>query len=83
MPKDDEPYLVVTLGVPVLEALIKSAKAACNGGSGNGPFVRLEIPTAAQHYPNGDQSKGLTSALRVRITGMDVDVVGCAMPVRS
>lgn len=82
MPKDDQPYAAVKLGVPVLEALIKAAKAVTTQKVHSGPFITLEIPIALEAYAGKDHTKGLISAFRVRIAGTDVDVDGCAMPVR-
>lgn len=74
MPKaaEDRATVKVCLGVPVLEVLIKAAKAA-SAQRGNGPFITFEIPTAG----------GVClTPISVTINGADVVVDGCIMPGR-
>ncbi len=70
IPKADRAVVRVALGVPVLEALIKSAKAVCAKDKG---VITFEIPTEA---------RDVVSVCSLTIKGETVTVTGLAMPCR-
>jgi hypothetical protein len=79
MPAADKPGTVgVTMGWPVLDAIVKSAKAA--GAKG----IRFEIPTAPADRAdrNATDPGDVMGSIRFTIKGADVNVTGVAMPMR-
>jgi len=68
--------ITLCLGVPVLEALIKSAKAIKGKGQ---QTITFEIPANGQTMKHGV----VTDAVKVSMTGDDVTVHGLAMPCRA
>lgn len=76
IPKDRAEVRTVLLGVPVLETLIKAAKAA---GS---TTVTFEIPTEDKHYSK-QAPVCLVDSVPVSFKGNDVEVSGVIMPVRA
>lgn len=88
LPAADKPGVVpVILGVPVLEALIKAAKAIEAKG------IRFEIPTgkadrfasripATETEPERTELHEVSGAVRVSIRTHETEVIGAAMPMR-
>lgn len=79
IPPTDRPALHLMLGVPILEALIKSAKAAEAKG------ISFAIPTEPCHFSPATETTPpqLTSACTVTLHGPTVDVFGVVMPMRN
>jgi hypothetical protein len=73
VPAADTARVRVSLAVPVLEAIIKAAKAV--SGSKRLQTITLQIPEA-------DKQNAIVSALRLEIAGDDLTITGAVMPCR-
>lgn len=69
---EDKPSIRVRLGLPVLETLIKAAKAVSDVKHAAGS-ITFELST---------KNPEVIDAIGVSIEGRDVTVTGCAMPMR-
>jgi hypothetical protein len=74
MPKADRPSIVVSLGIPVLESLIKAAKAI------DSKTITLTLPV--ERDKAGEPTGTVLTVIGVTITDTDVAVTGVAMPCR-
>lgn len=93
LPKADRPSARVCLAVDVLENLIKAAKAVTQGR--RMATITFDVPTGAadrEKAPITTNAEGekitgepgaVTSAVGITITGDDLTITGCAMPVRE
>ena len=80
MPPADRESVTVAIGVTVLEAIIKAAKAIHRAKGSTGPVIQLNIPLARNEV--GELEPVVVSALGVLLKGEDVTVTGAAMPCR-
>jgi hypothetical protein len=76
MPKTDRPSLTVVLASDVLADILKSAQAV-KGGK-HMQTIRFDVPSEPKHFTNGQ----CHSAIRIQITGEEVEVIGAVMPCR-
>jgi hypothetical protein len=72
MPKADREGVKLCMGLPVLESLIKAAKAV------GVQTITFDVPTGPKDTTDG----AVSSPLGVTMNGADVTVTGCAMPCR-
>ena len=85
LPKADRPTVALVLGVSVLEALLKAAKAAAGaGGKGQKPVaIWFDVPTSAKDVQAAEgKPTQVVSAVGVSFGGGDVTVTGVVMPCR-
>jgi len=80
IPAADAARVRVSLAVPVLEAIIKAAKAV--HGSKRLQTITLQIPEPAKHVDDAKPQNTIVSALRLEIVGDDLTVTGAVMPCR-
>jgi len=76
IPKERTDTRRIILGVPVLETLLKAAKAA---GSTS---ITFEVPTLEKHYSK-QEPICLVESIPIAITSADVELAGVIMPVRG
>lgn len=74
IPEGRQNTRTVVLGVPVLETLLKAARAA---GSQS---IMFEVPTEEKHY--NKRTNALFDSVPVTINGSDVELTGVVMPMQ-
>jgi hypothetical protein len=75
MPKPDRPAISIVLGVPVLETLIKSAKAI------GATTVRVDLPTETTYHEKGTTI--VSNAIQVTYKSGDIECTAVLMPCRA
>lgn len=83
LPKKDRHIITLALGVPVLEVLIKAAKAVISKPTdANGPYVVLTVPVETRKQEDGTEkpTNQVTTPLGLEIKGDSVTVTGVLMP---